>query len=316
MRTDEVRVGVTVSQSYEGGDTGLAQIAEESGLDSVWVTDVIGSPKRVEAMTLATALLQATSRIAVGVAVLNTSLWYPQTLARVAGSLEALYPGRFILGAGMGSPGFFDLQRAWGYPVREGRDRSQFYRDTIAYLDAYFRERNLTFDSEFVRVTEATGSPFPAGRRPTLFMAGGGRSVMRLAARYADMWDGIAESTRENETYLERVQRKVTEFHAVCAEEGRDTRDVRIAPTLYTAVAATREGAEGIAANTRIIGDDRPPFVGTPEDLVEFLSTAVNMGARDFQLIVLSTRGSGPERLAESIRLIGNEVVPAVKHLG
>src|SRR5262245_55858112 len=69
-------VGIYLSQTTERDNLAQARLAEEVGLDAVWLSDVLMGPTRLEAVSLASAMLGATSRIRVGVNVVNTTTWY------------------------------------------------------------------------------------------------------------------------------------------------------------------------------------------------------------------------------------------------
>ncbi|MER5496305.1 MULTISPECIES: LLM class flavin-dependent oxidoreductase [unclassified Streptomyces] len=88
-----------------------AEVAEESGLDSVWLAEHHFVPYGVcpSAVTLAALLLGRTRRIRVGTAVSVLPTQHPVALGEQAALLHLTSGGRFTLGVGRGGP-WVDLE--------------------------------------------------------------------------------------------------------------------------------------------------------------------------------------------------------------
>ncbi|MET9292404.1 LLM class flavin-dependent oxidoreductase [Streptomyces sp. NPDC003077] len=88
-----------------------AEVAEEAGLDAVWLAEHHFVPYGVcpSATTLAALLLGRTRRIGVGTAVSVLPTQHPVTLGEQAALLHLLSGGRFTLGVGRGGP-WVDLE--------------------------------------------------------------------------------------------------------------------------------------------------------------------------------------------------------------
>ncbi|WP_069170662.1 LLM class flavin-dependent oxidoreductase [Streptomyces griseus] len=88
-----------------------AEVAEESGLDAVWLAEHHFVPYGVcpSAVTLAGLLLGRTRRIQVGTAVSVLSTQHPVSLGEQAALLHLTSGGRFVLGVGRGGP-WVDLE--------------------------------------------------------------------------------------------------------------------------------------------------------------------------------------------------------------
>ncbi|WP_328861766.1 LLM class flavin-dependent oxidoreductase [Streptomyces sp. NBC_00306] len=88
-----------------------AEVAEESGLDSVWLAEHHFVPYGVcpSAVTLAALLLGRTERIRVGTAVTVLPSVHPVALGEQAALLHLTSGGRFSLGVGRGGP-WIDLE--------------------------------------------------------------------------------------------------------------------------------------------------------------------------------------------------------------
>jgi probable F420-dependent oxidoreductase len=73
---------------------------EHAGCGAVWTNEVIGK----DALVQVAMLLAATERIALGTAIANIWARQPQTAHGAAALLAQAYPGRFVLGLGVGYP--------------------------------------------------------------------------------------------------------------------------------------------------------------------------------------------------------------------
>jgi len=84
---------------------GEAKLAEELGMDAVFLVEhhFDGNCAYVDPTTFAAALAMATSRIKIGFAVLQTSLYHPLRMAEQISLIDNLSKGRLIVGLGRGS---------------------------------------------------------------------------------------------------------------------------------------------------------------------------------------------------------------------
>lgn len=102
-----------------------AKLADEIGLDSIWVSEAYG----FDAVSTLGALTQHTSRIGLGSAVMQLPARKPTTTAMTAASLDALSHGRFRLGLGVSGP---QVSEGWyGVPFGRGLERTREYIDVV-----------------------------------------------------------------------------------------------------------------------------------------------------------------------------------------
>jgi alkanesulfonate monooxygenase SsuD/methylene tetrahydromethanopterin reductase-like flavin-dependent oxidoreductase (luciferase family) len=87
----------------------IAETAEGSGLDSVWIADhlLAAMPDGTvhgmqDAWTLLSAVAAVTSRVELGPLVLCSSFRHPAVVAKMAATLDAGSDGRLVLGLGAG----------------------------------------------------------------------------------------------------------------------------------------------------------------------------------------------------------------------
>jgi probable F420-dependent oxidoreductase len=220
----------------------LATLADDGGIDSLWVYDhfIFRMPGEEEdgiheAWTLLAAVAAITQRAELGTIVLGTGFRPPALLAKMAATLDEVANGRLILGLGTGwhEPEY----TAFGYPFdhRAGR-----FEEALGIIVPLTRGERVTFHGRWHDVDDAVLIPPPPrpsrlpGRIPILIAAKGER-VMRLTARYADSWNA-AWFGFPTDRFTERRADLVTG----CEAEGRDpaTMEITVGLTLDSKQAA------------------------------------------------------------------------------
>ena len=101
----DIKFGVTYSERADFTDLpAYAQKVEELGLDSIWVTENIGSGAlALECFTALSFMAAHTSKLMVGTSVMLLPLRNPVMVAQTVASLDILSGGRAVLGVGVGT---------------------------------------------------------------------------------------------------------------------------------------------------------------------------------------------------------------------
>jgi FMNH2-dependent dimethyl sulfone monooxygenase len=195
----------------------VARAAEDAGLDSIWGYDHLifrGADRDSgihESWTVLSALAEATSRVRLGILVVCTQFRNPALLAKMAATLDHVSDGRLILGLGCGwhDPEF----EAFGYPTDHKVGR---FEDSLAVIHALIREGRATFDGRWVQVRDAALEP-PARKDLPILIAAKRPRMLKLTARYADIW---------NEAWFgpldDRWRGLRRDLDAACRAAGRD----------------------------------------------------------------------------------------------
>ena len=212
----------------------LARRAEDAGFDSVWVSDHVVMPARVEsaypfspdgsfpwpvdepwfdplvALSFAAA---ATSRVELGVGVLIAPLRHPVVLAKQAASLDAYSGGRLVLGVGAGwMAEEFD---ALGIPFTE---RARRLEDTVGILRSCWGGETAAHAGSTMAVDAGLWCvPRPAREVPVLFGAStdaGLRRAGRLGA-------GFVGFTLADRIDPQEIRRVVETMRGAAADAGR-----------------------------------------------------------------------------------------------
>jgi alkanesulfonate monooxygenase SsuD/methylene tetrahydromethanopterin reductase-like flavin-dependent oxidoreductase (luciferase family) len=208
-----------------------ARRAEDVGFDTVWIPDhLIMDIHRPgcrpegswEGWSLVSALAASTSRVGLGLLVSCTAFRNPALLAKMAATVDEISGGRLILGLGAG---WCELEfRAFGYPFdhRVGR-----FEEAVQIIAGLLRNGSVDFEGTYYQARECElrpRGPRPEGPPILIGSSSTGERMLRLAARYADIWNRDFDAVNPGfEPYspadLAASQAKVD---AACAEIGRD----------------------------------------------------------------------------------------------
>jgi len=228
-----MRVGVTVPMSY--GETAdgrvatfaetreYATIAEQAGLDSIWVFDhlLFRFPPEPdegphEAWTTLSALAPVVPRVELGALVMCSSFRPAGLMAKQAATLDDLSGGRLVLGLGSGwhEPEY----DAFGLPFEP---RVSAFAEDLEVIARLLRGETVSLAGRFRTYDRAILLPPPA-RRPPILVASKGPRMLRLTATWADAWN-TAWFGRVDE----RLRARVADLDEACAATGRDPASLR-----------------------------------------------------------------------------------------
>ena len=163
--------------------TALARKAEAVGCSTFVLPDHLMAYAPIPLLAMVAA---ATERLRVGTFVFNVCLRHPAVLAQDLATLDALSGGRLEIGIGAGwNKPEFD---AVGIPFEPVGVRLERLTEAIAILKGCFAEGPFSFSGKHYTLTEHDGAPEPAQRpHPPIFVGGGGRRLLTLAAREAQI---------------------------------------------------------------------------------------------------------------------------------
>jgi len=153
----------------------LAKAADEAGMAAVWFAE---NPFQRGILATAGACAAATSRLRIGVGVVNPSMRHPVQIAMDFAALDELSGGRAILGIGSGIAGAlrrmgFDSSR----PVTAVREAVEITRALLAVESVTLRGRVFKVD--------AARLDFPARQLP-IYMAAGSERALEVCGMIAD----------------------------------------------------------------------------------------------------------------------------------
>lgn len=137
-------------------------------------------------LPLLSMVAATTERLRVGMFVLNVAWRHPAVLAQELATLDALSGGRVDVGIGAGwNKPEFDSS---GIPFEPVGVRIKRLTEAIAVLKGAFGDEPFSFAGEYYTITELDGKPKPVQRPyPPFFIGGGGKRLLTLAAREAQI---------------------------------------------------------------------------------------------------------------------------------
>lgn len=177
-----------LADDYSATDaTGLAERARHA--ESLGATTFVIPDHLVPMMApipyLAT-VAAATERIRIAAFVHNNDLRHPAILAKDLATLDVLSGGRLdvAIGAGWNKPEY----DAIGLPFDPVGVRVARLTEAVAVIKGCFGESPFSFAGEHYTITDYDGYPKPIQKpHPPIFIGGGGRRTLTLAAREADV---------------------------------------------------------------------------------------------------------------------------------
>jgi alkanesulfonate monooxygenase SsuD/methylene tetrahydromethanopterin reductase-like flavin-dependent oxidoreductase (luciferase family) len=312
-----------------------AEVAEEAGLDAVWLAEHHFVPYGVcpSAATFAALLLGRTRRIGVGTAISVLPTAHPVALGEQAALLHLLSGGRFTLGVGRGGP-WVDLE-VFGAGI-EAYERD--FPEALDLLLRWLREPRVGAAGERYRFGEVPVVPRPSaapGAGPAVLVACTSPGTVRLAGRrglpmllgmhigdeekagMVELWRSAAEEAGLGDEVIAAAHRlhvsagvaQVADSHSEAVQTLR-----RALPGWLRQGLAAHQTLDGRArrmrdplAYTELLCELHP--VGDPGLCADRLvATAERTGIRRFALLV---EGSGELAATElNVRRLGREVLP------
>ncbi|PZG43198.1 LLM class F420-dependent oxidoreductase [Spongiactinospora gelatinilytica] len=247
--------GVPVSGAWAtpGNMARIAVRAEELGYSDVWtfqrLLTPVGHPmgstyRSVQDPTVTLAYLAGvTSRIGLGVAVLNLPLYSPALLAKQLATLQSVSGGRLTAGLGLGW--LKEEFAASGLPFERRGARAEEYLDVLRKL---WTDEVIEHEGEFYRVPASYQDPKPVPGPPPILLGGMADVALRRAGRLADGW---VSSSQED---LSGIKERIYVVKEAARAAGRDPESLRI-----VCRGVTTPGPAG--------RPDRKPLTGSYEEI-------------------------------------------------
>jgi probable F420-dependent oxidoreductase len=312
-----MKIGVHLANSgpWAGPDTiaPLGVRAEELGFDSLWVSDHVVVPSRIESVypygppgsfspdasqnyfepfaTLA-FLAGRTRRVELGTSVLVLPQRQPLLVAKQWATLDALSGGRTILGVGAGW--MREEFQALGVDTFDRRGAATDEAIRI-YRAAWTQQGDVSFEGEVYRFGPVRFMPKPARTGgPPIWVGGHGRRSIRRAAELGDGWQPIRIG-------LEELRAATATLHELLDRYGRRPSDVAVSMVLRAY--APGSGPDGEAGDFDL--------VGRPEEMAEKLRRYAAAGVEHVVLNAFPRESVGP--MLEVLELVARDVRPLVE---
>ncbi|MBA3652719.1 MAG: TIGR03621 family F420-dependent LLM class oxidoreductase [Actinobacteria bacterium] len=186
----------------------LARTIESLGYSTLYMPDHFG--EQWGPLVGLTIAAEATDTLNVGSLVFDNDYRHPVVLAKEAATLDLASEGRFEFGLGAGWMRT-DYEQS-GIPYDRPGVRIDRLKEGLAIMKALWSEGSATFKGEHYTVDNAQGSPRPfTTPHPPIVIGGGGKRVLSLAAREANIV-GVTANARSGEMGAEAAQTAKAEY--------------------------------------------------------------------------------------------------------
>jgi len=283
----------------------LAQKAENSGFNALWVGDSILAKPRLEPMTTLAAIASVCRKAMLGTSVLLPALRQPVVLAHALNTLDLISSGRLILGVGNGGP-FEIYQKEFancGVPIKQRVSRTD---ETVQVMKMLWNNDHVSFSGKTCTLNDVTlePKPFTSGGPKVLMSAGNPMTdvSIRRVARVSDGWMTAQMTPKQYEEIWGKIKQ---------VEPGK-----KLIASLYMTMNLSKDGRSAVKESTDYLQsyygaaahlDTWGPF-GDPEAAVERLNEFLDAGVTMF-----SIRFSSFEQ-EKQISLFTDKVLPNLKH--
>lgn len=206
VKTSEVR------RMVEG-----AILAEELGFHSIWIAE---DYFQGGAFSVATACAMATTRVQVGIGVVNPFTRHPALLAMETATLDVLSEGRVILGLGTGASKWI---RQMGFPfltpLAHMRECTELVKRLLQGEEVTFRGRCFSLDGVQLEI-------LPHNQEVPIYHGVKGPKALELAGELAD---GVHLAILTSVPYVKYAKRQVAKG---AQKAGRNVEEIKIAAYL------------------------------------------------------------------------------------
>ena len=291
----------------------LAQRAESLGFDSVWVSDHIILPRKVDSFypyaadgvatfrpdedyydPLATLnfLAGCTQKIRLGTHVLILPYRNPVLTAKMLSTLDVLSGGRVILGAGVG----WMEEEFQALGLDTYAQRGAVTDEYIQLFKELWTKDNPEFHGEHYQLSESGFQPKPVQKpHPPIWIGGHTNPAIRRAAKYGDGWMPIGlrpPAILEPEELAEKIDR----LRRLTVRAGRP------------------EDAVSLCFSTGVTFDNSPGATrrmmsGRAEQIAADLRQYQDLGVRNF---ILGFPGDSVAALDEAMEQFSKQVMPLI----
>ena len=222
----------------------------------------------------------ATSRLRVGSLVFDNDYRHPVVLAKEAATIDLLSDGRLDLGLGAGWMAS-DYEHA-GMPYESPGTRIERMEEGLKVIKGLFAGGPFSFSGRHYQIKDLEGFPAPVQKpHPPIVLGGGGRRMLRLAAREADivnvnfdLRDGRISRAMVRTGLADATDEKVAWIREAAGDR---IDDLELSVTIFRAnITDDRESvasaiARGFGAEARDVLEIPHFLIGTEDEVVDDL---------------------------------------------
>jgi 5,10-methylenetetrahydromethanopterin reductase len=215
-----------------GNIVSCCRVAEEAGLESVWIPEAWGR----DAFLALAAIANATQHIKLATGIINVYSRSPAAIAMGAATLEELSNGRAILG--IGSSGAMVVERWHGLHFEQPFTR---LRESITIVRQVLSGSPVSLQGKVFQVSDFRLAVYPPTRKIPVYLAALGPKMLRLAGEVAD---GALLYLQP----LSKIRDAIAEIRKGAERANRPSESVDVAAFLPTFISEKAEEAKQIVA--------------------------------------------------------------------
>jgi probable F420-dependent oxidoreductase len=257
---------------------------EDLGFASVSVSEHLTHGWTMEPTAVLLAAAEATQHLRVLSLVLGNDFRHPVLLHKTAATIDVLSAGRLEIGLGAGW--MADDYAAAGIQLDPPSVRVDRLGESIQILKGLFGANPFTFEGHHYRVTRLDGLPKPVQQpHPPLLIGGGGKRVLSLAAREANIVgvhcrlpEGALSPAAAADLSATRVAEKVAWVHAAAAAVGRglDTMELQFSIYFCQITGSVSQARAAVSSFAGLLGGDPALLADSPAVLSGTLEQCVD----------------------------------------
>jgi alkanesulfonate monooxygenase SsuD/methylene tetrahydromethanopterin reductase-like flavin-dependent oxidoreductase (luciferase family) len=279
------------------------EAARKAGFYSIWVGDhhITATNHYFQNIPTIARIAALSGEMQIGIFSMPP-LFPPILFAEQIATLDVITDGRFTLMAGVG--GQQDAHAAFGIPWKE---RASRFEECLEIMRKLWAEDHVSYEGRYFRFSDVTINPKPLQHPLPVWIGGDADRPLKRAARLGEAWIPAPWMP------LPVLQERMAFYRQALREYGREAeikefplrRDIYVARNRDTArqhTAPYLETYRGFTAEMRT-----GLFIGSPEDVVAEVEKYYALGCNHFLFRHIVRE---QERMLESIRLVGEQVIP------
>lgn len=309
-----------------------AQALEGLGYDVIFFPDhiVLEGPERTydphalayDPILIAATVADATRKIRIGHLVLCNLFRHPAITAQSLVTLDHISNGRMVAGLGTGwTETEFQMT---GIPFPPIGERLEMLDEALTCIKSLWANERTNFSGKHYKFNDAILWPKPIQKNPPIIIGGGGKGLLRIAAKHADYLNMIPDAGKPGKISVDNVSKfndesfaaKINFVREEAKRAGRAADAIKFSNFIFSVVvtdtaAAARQTAEMMAPMFKMTPEAavKSPIalIGTPEQcVIELKRRAKEWNVSQF---IFGTMGGVDEK---QFRLISEQIIPHV----
>lgn len=243
------------------------QAIESLGFDTAWAVDhfLAGDDEMTpyfEAWSLIATLGMVTNRLRFGVMVSGNTYRNPGLLAKQAVTIDHATNGRLELGIGAG---WMEREhQAYSFTFPPVGERIEMLAEAVQIIDSLMTRERTTFHGKYYRFENAPFEPKPLQKPRIPIIIGAFKPrMLRIAARYADIWNTRGEP--------DDVAPSVEIVRQAARDAGRDPDEIRFSVYTWRHPFTSEEHFRDLVLAYRRLGFTDFIFPMPPQENVEIM---------------------------------------------